>query len=554
MLTAAPSRHLPGADPKNPLPDQEDQEMVVMNPVQKFGLQVAANVLVSAGPRLVQNRVVRRQVIGRVEKELLSYLEEMRADPECPPGIADDRTAMGLAIVGTIERALAENRLSEGSRRAVFKVLVKNLFIEKGDLSAADRFQQQYGMRAPTFLTLSPGKACNLRCTGCYADSTDVAATLAWSTVDRLITEAKTLWGARFFVFSGGEPFAYRSEGKGILDLVEKHSDCFFLSYTNGTLINEKVTERLAQAGNLLPAISVEGGRERTDARRGAGVFDRVLETMSRLRVAAVPFGISLTATRLNAEEILSDEFIDFFQQQGALFGFIFQYMPIGRSFTLDLMVTPEQRLWMWRRSWEIVRSRRMFVADFWNSGTACDGCLSAGGHGGGGYFYVDWNGAVSPCVFLPYSPLNINEVYARGETLNDVWADPFFHDLRQWQFDYKQKNGNGLAPCPIRDHNAELQRLLREHEPDPIDANAAAALLDPDYARGLDRYNAAYESVTHDIWEGHYLHGSRVNNGIVNPLPDIPQRTAAHHGAAPCATEECPGCFSQTSAPATRS
>ncbi len=29
--------------------------------------------------------------------------------------------------------------------------------------------------------------------------------------------------------------------------------------------------------------------------------------------------------------------------------------------------------------------------------------------------------------MFVPYSPLNINDIYARGGTLNDAWADGFF-------------------------------------------------------------------------------------------------------------------------------
>jgi len=55
---------------------------------------------------------------------------------------------------------------------------------------------------------------------------------LSWDVFDRIITEAKTLWGVRFFVISGGEPMAYRSEGKDLLDMAEKHNDCLFMMYT----------------------------------------------------------------------------------------------------------------------------------------------------------------------------------------------------------------------------------------------------------------------------------------------------------------------------------
>jgi MoaA/NifB/PqqE/SkfB family radical SAM enzyme len=295
------------------------------------------------------------------------------------------------------------------------------------------------------------------------------------------------------------------------LDAVEKHPDVFFLFYTNGTLIDERTAQRIAALGNATPAISVEGWRERTDERRGKGVFDRVLAAMEQLRKAGVLFGISLTATRHNAEEILSEEFIDFFfEQQGAFYGWIFQYMPIGRSYTLDLMPTPEQRLWMWKRSWEIVKKRKIFLADFWNHGTLSNGCIAAGRTRGGGYLYIDWNGAVSPCVFVPYSPVNVKDIYAQGGTLNDVWVNPFFADIRGWQESYMQNKGNWLAPCLNRDHHTVLSQLIAKHEPEAIDESAHAALLDPEYGKGLEHYGELYENLSESIWHEQYLQDQR--------------------------------------------
>lgn len=478
------------------------------------------------GPQLVnlaQNPLVRKTVTRQVEKQLMQWLKNSRSNPEFLPGVEDDRIAIGLGIMGSIDRALANRALSPATIHAILELLVQGLLFNHGDETAAQRFEKEYGQKPPTFLLLSPSKACNLRCTGCYADSTDQPQSLDWDTVDRMISEAKSLWGARFFVFSGGEPFAYRSGGKGIVDLIEKHSDCFFMAYTNGTLITDEISQRLSRDGNMLLCISVEGWKQRTDERRGAGVFDRIIETMDRLHQDGVPFGISLTGTRYNVEEILSDEFIDFFISKGVLFAWLFQYMPIGRGFTLDLMVTPEQRTWMWRRSWEIVREKKFFLADFWNSGTACDGCLSAGGHGHGGYFYVDWNGAVSPCVFLPFSPVNIKDIYVRGGNLNDAWKEPFFHAIRDWQHAYSNSHRNGIAPCPNRDHHDELEQLIRQFEPEPIDQNAAETLRDPSYSRGLRDYDRKFAALTQEIWKRHYIEGEDGKGDSIAPLPEVP-------------------------------
>jgi MoaA/NifB/PqqE/SkfB family radical SAM enzyme len=452
---------------------------------------------------------VRRAVVGLIEAWMRRDSATSRATSGLPPGVCDDRAAMRLALVRTVERALAERYLAPAVLRNAGQALLRAT-MEVGDQPASERVLWEYGEHPPSFLTISPGRACNLRCTGCYADSGQAPEALTWSTFDRIITEAKTLWGKNFFVISGGEPFAYRSEGKGILEAAEKHDDCFFMAYTNGTLIDGQVTDRLAEVGNLTPAISLEGWRERTDARRGEGVFAQASAAMVRLRSAGVPFGVSLTATRENAEEILSEPFIDFlFGVQGALYGWIFHYMPIGRAYTLDLMPTPQQRLQLWRRSWEIIRDKGIFLADFWNHGTAVKGCLSAGGFNGGGYLHINWNGSVTPCVFVPYSPVNIKEVYAGGGTLTDAWADPFFAGIRQWQEDYEKDNGrhgNWLAPCIIRDHHDDFRRLLIEHEPDPSDSSAEEALMDPEYEQGMVAYGAAYQELSGEVWKKQYL------------------------------------------------
>jgi MoaA/NifB/PqqE/SkfB family radical SAM enzyme len=496
---------------------------IVTKTLHKLALTASTEALARVGPTLASVRPIRRRAVSAAENFMMQRLQNVRALNQYLPRIYEDRVLLGLAFISTVERGIAEQHVTSAALRSAFRILIQGVLLEEGDRNAADRFHEQYGTHPPAFLTISPCKACNLRCKGCYADSGLASQKLDWDTFDRLITEVKTLWGGRFIVISGGEPMVYRSNGKGILDMVEKHSDCYFLMYTNGTLITDEVADRLARMGNLTPAISLEGFRERTDARRGEGVFDKVVAVQDRLREAGVPFGISITATRDNCEEILSDEFVDFcFHQQGALYGWIFQYMPIGRSFTLELMPTPEQRAWMWQRSWEIVREHRVFLADFWNHGTTCDGCLAAGRFSGGGYMYVDWNGSVNPCVFVPYSPVNINEAYARGATLNEVWADPFLASIRKWQRSYAEQHGNWMMPCPNRDHHADFYQMLMEHEPDPADENAAAALLDPDYHRGLAEYDAAFEALTQSIWDDHYLSLASPEDEGITPLPRV--------------------------------
>ncbi len=476
----------------------------------------AVRFLAWAGPKIAKIEPLRRNLVESWERRVWRSGWADFQSGKKPLGVACDRAAIGVAILKVVERVLAEDRLSGASLRKFLNILIGDAIISEGELTARQRFLDKYGVRPPTILLISPTKACNLLCKGCYADSTSTQEKLEWDLIDRMIQEVHDLWGGRFIVLSGGEPLLYRDRGRDVLDLAEKHGDCFFMMYTNGTLITDKMARRIARAGNIMPAISVEGMRQRTDERRGQGVFDKTVAAMERLRREKVFFGISMTATRENAEEILSDEVVDFyFEKMGALFAWVFQYMPIGRSYTLDLLPTPEQRYWMWKRSWQLVYERKLFLADFWNSGTATHGCISAGREGG--YMAVDWNGNVIPCVFLPYSPVNIREAYAQGKTLNDVWAHPFFQQIRTWQYHYGFKDGQGklgwdgnlIMPCPIRDHYADFFEMAQGHDLVPVDENAAAALHDPDYRKGLIDYNRAVARIFDPVWQSQYIEGN---------------------------------------------
>ena len=464
-------------------------------------------ILEKNGPKIVKNRMLRNIGLFIAEKWLLkNNSKRKQTESQLPPGVADDLASMSLAILNSVRCAFNEYKLSDATLDKVISILLKDLFLEKGlRVKKSIEFRKNYGYNTPAFLVISPSKACNLRCNGCYADSDEKVQTLDWDLVDKIIKDALEIWGTQFIVISGGEPMAYRSQGKNILDLVENNPDIFFMMYTNGTLIDDKATERMAKLGNIIPAISLEGWRDKTDARRGEGVFDRVMDTMDRLHDAGVLCGVSLTATKNNTEEILSDDFIEFlFDEKHAVIGWIFQYMPIGRSYTLDLMPTPDQRLEMWRKSWELVREKKVFLADFWNHGTIVDGCLSAGGHDNGGYFYIEWNGNVTPCVFVPYSPVNVKDIYSNGGNLNDIYNDPFFADIRYWQ--KKGTDGNLLMPCLIRDHNEDLRQLIRKHEANPIDKSAEMALMDADYAKGIDQYAKDYHTLSDEVWKKQYL------------------------------------------------
>jgi MoaA/NifB/PqqE/SkfB family radical SAM enzyme len=481
------------------------------------------------GTEMDARRLVNRTLSSRIGDPLLAasgmllYIEPLRklsirfldgwlaARGERQDTIGRQRTLIFRAVLHTVDRLVARRTLSPRVMRTISKRWGRMLFLPADRRRATLQFRQQHSCLPPGFLVLSPGHACNRDCPGCYADSGAEGARLPWSMLDRIMSEAKTLWGVPLFVFSGGEPLVYHSQGRDILDLVEKHDDCLFLMFTNGTLIDRSTAARLARLGNITPALSVEGWGARTDARRGAGTYEQVLQAMALLREAGVPFGLSITATRDNCQEILSDPFLEFFfEQQGAFYAFLFQYTPIGRNPTWEWIPTPEQRASFWRRSWDIVARKRIFVLDFWNHGPLVDGCIAAGRERG--YLYIDWNGHALPCVFMPCPGADVYEVYARGGTLDDVWQAPLFRAVRQWQRDYGYgrpelgREGNWMSPCPFRDHHHIFREWVERYSPQPEDASADAALFDAKYAERMLACARENAPISQEMWEQEYL------------------------------------------------
>ncbi len=468
---------------------------------------IPVNLLTRLGVVASFNKITRDFLLNQINQRMFHDLVLVNPDNR-PLKVQEDKYALGKALISSVRNAFERGHLSKKSARGLLSVFLGNVFFG-GFYRRAD-FVKRHGFRPPMFITISPEGACNLKCIGCYAASTPDLGKLPFHIFDQIIRDAKESWDANFFVISGGEPLIYKSEGKSLLDIARIHSDCFFLMYTNGTVIDKKMAQKLAELGNITPSISVEGLEQETDERRGKGVFKKILTAMQNLRDAGVPFGLSITATCKNAELIVSKEFTDFFfKQQGAVYGWIFHYMPIGREFTLKLLPTPEQRVNLLHKIWKFVREEEIFIADFWNSGTASDGCICAAR--GGGYFYIDWNGDVMPCVFIPYSTHNIVDVYKNGGNLDTVISSDLFAKIRDWQAQYgykmpAEKIDNWLCPCIIRDHHANLYEIVKSTGAHPVGEDAKEALLDQTYHEGLIKYGNEIGRLTSAEWQKEYL------------------------------------------------
>lgn len=471
------------------------------------------NIIVSkpataAASKLLRNKTIRNYLTKKVKES--AYDSLINKNPDNKPLETERRIYNLLSyLLEKFNRNIGLNIISDSFIRRSYRNFIGNVLLKEN--TAFKNFKKKHGSNPPAFLVISPTMRCNLKCIGCYASSdSKSAASISYELFDKIMDDKVKNWGSYFTVISGGEPMLWKDGDKSIFDIFEKYNDNFFLVYTNGTLISKEVAKRMADLGNVTPAISVEGFEKETDARRGKGTYAKIMRAFENLREAGVPFGISVTITRQNVETIASDAFMDFyFNAQKAIYGWIFQYMPIGREFTHELMITPEQRKWLFQKEEELFKKYRVFFPDFWNSGYLSEGCIAGGRDGG--YLYIDWNGDIMPCVFFPYKFENVYNLYKNGKNLTDAIMQPFPSDIRKWQEGYGFRHKpdavqNQITPCIYRDHHSVAYNLIKKHGAQPQDAAAKAALDDPEYHKRFEEYDKKISELLDPIWKKEFI------------------------------------------------
>ena len=343
------------------------------------------------------------------------------------------------------------NRLLDELDPNVVKTTVLNFGFEAmlHGTKTIRKMRTVHNCNIPWLILMDPTSACNLHCTGCWAAEYGNKLNLSYEELSNVVKQGKEI-GVYFYMFTGGEPLVRK---KDIIQLCEEHHECQFLAFTNGTLVDEAFCQEMKRVGNLALAISLEGSPEVNDLRRGAGVYGKVMHTMELLKENGLIFGTSICYTSKNCESVTSKEFVKLMVDKGCRYAMYFHYMPVGNEASLELLPTPEQRMYIKDRIREIRKLENgegLFTMDFQNDGEFVGGCIA----GGRNYFHINANGDAEPCVFIHYSGANI-----RTHSLLEILKQPLFMAYHNNQ----PFNENHLRPCPMLENPEILQRLVNE-------------------------------------------------------------------------------------------
>lgn len=235
-------------------------------------------------------------------------------------------------------------------------------------------------------------KRCNKGCQYCYSQpgkNIDMETT----TLNQIIEFARTNY--KHIFITGGEP----TLDKRVLTICRANPDIMFFMFTNGSLIDENYAERIVELGNLIPILSIDGSFElmHDGIMKGKGNFRQVMKAIANLNSTGVPWGYLSVVTNINANDVLSPEFVRDKREKGAILARYLEFLPVGPRAMVELIPSGEVYYLMEKRKREIINNGEIYMQD--TSQEKCRGLL---------FFDVDGN--IKNCPFFHCSKHNVSE------------------------------------------------------------------------------------------------------------------------------------------------
>ena len=312
------------------------------------------------------------------------------------------------------------------------------------------RKAEKAGEHIPAFLIASITSQCNLHCAGCYSrcnhatvDAEPVRQLTSGEWL-RIFDEADEI-GISFILLAGGEPMLRRD----VIEAAGRHPGILFPIFTNGTFMDEAYMRLLNDCRNLIPVMSIEGPKQTTDARRGEGVYDRLIGNMDAFNQRGLIFGASVTVTTQNIREVTSDAFLSNLSERGCKAVIFVEFVPVTED-SRELAPGDAERRYL---SEELIRLREghpeMVYISFPGDEKSSGGCVAAGR----GFFHINSHGGAEPCPFSPYSDINV-----RDTSLREALRSPLFRALQNGGL----LDDDHAGGCVLHEKQAQVEALLK--------------------------------------------------------------------------------------------
>lgn len=277
----------------------------------------------------------------------------------------------------------------------------------------------------PAFHFISVTDDCNLHCQGCWVTGKKHNSKMSPDMLDKIITQSKNQ-GSYFFGILGGEPLMY----KGLFDVFEKHSDCYFQMFTNGTLLVPKIAEKLRKLANVTPLISFEGDQEVADIRRGGNnIYEKTQTAIDNCTSAGLITGVAMSVCKSNIDLAFSHEFISSLIKKGVVYLWYYIYRPVGENATVDLSLSKNEINKLREFLVEARKKYKIAIIDAYWDENGYGLCPAASGLS----HHINASGDIEPCPVIQFATNNVND----GD-LNNIYNDSAF--LKNFKKEIPQK------------------------------------------------------------------------------------------------------------------
>ena len=308
---------------------------------------------------------------------------------------------------------------------------------------------KEQGEHIPPFLIASITSSCNLHCAGCYSrcnNATNDVAPIEQLTSDEwlhIFKEADEL-GMSYILLAGGEPTIRRD----IIEAAGTMQNIIFPIFTNGIFMDERYMDLFDKSRNLIPVMSIEGNKEKTDNRRGEGVYDRLIANMDELKRRGLIFGASVTVTTENYKDVVSREFINSLYDRGCKLVIFVEFVPVTEEAEY-LAPGDDERAFMQDSIASLRKEYEdMVFVSFPGDEKSSGGCIAAGR----GFFHINSHGGAEPCPFSPYSDVNV-----RDASLREAMHSKLLTALRDGDYLVEDHAGG----CVLFEKRHEVEALM---------------------------------------------------------------------------------------------
>ena len=312
----------------------------------------------------------------------------------------------------------------------------------------------------PKWIAWEITRRCNLKCIHCRSSSEievkghpDFSTQEAFRIIDDIISYAKPV-----IVLSGGEPLLRMDVFEVARYGTEKGLRMCLA--TNGTLVNDKICEKIKNSGIKIVSLSLDGSEETVhdNFRNQKGAFAGTINAAQLFQKHGIEFIINSSFTKRNQEDI--PRIYKLAKELGATAWYMFMIVPTGRGEEImNELISKEdyEEVLEWHYQMEkgekemLVRPTcaphyyRIVLQKSKEEGTKFErrtlkfstggakGCIA-----GQLIALIDVDGDVLPCSYFPKSAGNI-----KVQSFKDIWENSeLFKELRDFK-KYKGKCGS---------------------------------------------------------------------------------------------------------------